>query len=259
MSFVANRMASSSAKRRRFAQVIARSRTQIGARFEDNRLAPPSECGAAGFTLLELLIAMTLLGFILALLFGGLRLGSRSWDAGELRSERSTHLSLVQGFMRRELSQVYPFRWKKKVNPELAFAGESGKLRFVAPVAARLGPGGLYLVSLEFVRDTDGGQLVMKRSIPEPDSADFNALDGAEKLVLAEQVESVNFSYFGPETKDADPQWQDKWDSTTLLPYLIRVRLKFSNGRDWPDLVVSPLVGPETGCMWDAKVSRCVN
>ena len=37
-----------------------------------------------GFTLLELLIAITLLGLILVLLFGGLRLGMRSWDAGQL-------------------------------------------------------------------------------------------------------------------------------------------------------------------------------
>ncbi len=214
---------------------------------------------AAGFTLLELLIALTLLGFILALLFGGLRLGSRSWDAGELRSEQSTHLALVQGFLRRELSQVYPFRWKKKVNSELAFAGESNRLRFVAPIAARLGPGGLYLVSLEQVRDKDGSQLVLKRSIPEPDSGDFNELDNAEKVVLAEQVESVSFAYYGAETKDAEPLWSDKWDNPKLLPYLIRIRVKFSNGRDWPDLVAPALIGPDTGCMWDSKVNRCVN
>ena len=215
----------------------------------------------SGFTLLELLIAMTLLGFILTLLFGSMRLGSRSWDAGEQRSSNSTHLALVQGFLRRELTQIYPFRWKKKVNTELAFEGESNKLRFVAPIAVRLGPGGLYLVSLEQVRDKDGSQLVMKRRIPESDSSDFSALDSIEDkdnlVVLAEQVEAVNFAYFGAETKDAEPQWQDKWDNAKLLPYLIRIRVKFSNGRNWPDLVVSPLVGPDTGCMWDDKTNRC--
>ena len=218
-------------------------------------------CGnaASGFTLIELLIAMTLLGFILALLFSGLRLGSRSWDAGELRAANSTHLALVQGFLRRELNQIYPFRWKKKANTELAFAGESNKLRFVAPIAARLGPGGLYLVGLEQVQDKDGNQLVMKRSIPEPESVDFSALDSAESVVLAENVEAVSFSYFGAETKDAEPQWQDKWDDPKLLPYLIRLRLKFSNGREWPDLVVPLLIGPQTGCAWDPKTNRCVN
>ena len=36
--------------------------------------------GAAGFTLVELLVAMTLLGFLTVLLFGGLRFGTRAWE-----------------------------------------------------------------------------------------------------------------------------------------------------------------------------------
>lgn len=215
----------------------------------------------SGFTLLELLIAITLLGFILALLFGGMQLGARSWDAGELRSGHTAHLALVQGFLRRELNQAYPYRWKKKVDTELAFAGESNRLRFVAPIAARLGPGGLYLLSIELAASDDGGQLIMKRVIPEHDTGDFKALDDAEaeKDVLADKVESVTFAYFGAETKEAEPQWLDKWDNPKVLPYLIRIRVKFSNGREWPDLVVPPLIGNDTGCMWDSKTNRCVS
>lgn len=215
---------------------------------------------AGGFTLLELLIAITLLGFILALLFGGMRLASRSWDAGELHSGHSTHLSLLQGFFRRELSQIHPYRWKKKTATEMAFTGEPTRLRFVAPIAARLGPGGLYLVSLEQVRDGESSQLVMRRAIPESDSGDFTALENAEKVVLAEQVETLAFSYYGAESKDAEPRWSDKWANPTLLPYLIRIRIRFNNARSWPDLVVAPQIGGDASedpaCKW---VPGCVN
>jgi prepilin-type N-terminal cleavage/methylation domain-containing protein len=34
----------------------------------------------AGLTLLELLVAITLLGLLMAALFGGLRLGARAWE-----------------------------------------------------------------------------------------------------------------------------------------------------------------------------------
>jgi general secretion pathway protein J len=212
----------------------------------------------AGFTLLELLIAMVLLAFILALLFAGMRLGARSWDAGELRAENTTHLALLQGFLRRTLSQVAPYHWKKKVDADLAFAGEAESVNLVAPIAVRLGPGGLYLLRL----DLDGDQLVMRRAIPESDSTDFTALDDAEKVVLAEHVEAVSFAYFGAETKDAEPAWLDRWenrDTPQRLPYLIRVRVKFNNGRIWPDLVVATLIGPDTGCVWDSTANRCVN
>lgn len=216
---------------------------------------------AGGFTLLELLIAITLLGFILSLLFGGMQLGARSWDAGERKSGQAAHMTLVQEFLRRELSQVYPYRWKKKPTPELAFVGEANRVRFVAPIAARLGYGGLYLVSLEQIDDRDGKRLVIKRSIPDADSADFSALDDAEvdKDVLEEKVESVTIDYFGAETNEVAPQWVDKWDQVKVLPYLIRVRVKLADGRVWPDLVVPPLIGMGTGCMWDSKTNRCVN
>ncbi len=217
---------------------------------------------SAGFTLLELMIAMALLGFILALLFGGMRLGARSWDAGELRAENTTRMALLQEFLRRELSQATPYRWKKKTDANLAFIGEPHSMKLVAPIAVRLGPGGLYLISLELVQHRDGAQLVMKRTIPESDSGDFTALDAAEKVVLAEQAEALDFAYYGAETKDAEPQWFDKWesrDNQQRLPYLIRVRIKFSNGSVWPDLVVAPLVGPDTGCVWDSSANRCVS
>ncbi|MEO6422064.1 MAG: prepilin-type N-terminal cleavage/methylation domain-containing protein [Candidatus Nitrotoga sp.] len=216
----------------------------------------------AGFTLLELLIAMSLLGLILALLFGGMRLGARSWEAGEIHAENSTHLALLQGFLRRELSQVTPFIWKKKADMNLAFIGEPDSIKMVAPIAVRLGAGGLFLISLELSRDNEVGQLVMRRAIPDADSVDFTALENVEKVVLAEHVKEVSFAYFGAETKDGEPQWRDQWgnkDSQQRLPYLIRVRVKFSNGRVWPDLVVAPLIGSDTGCVWDSSASKCVS
>lgn len=97
---------------------------------------------AAGFTLLELLIAMSLLGFILALLFAGMRLGARSWDAGEALAEKSAHMAALQGFLRRELAQAVPYKWKKKPDMNLAFIGQPGFIRLVAPISVRSGPGG---------------------------------------------------------------------------------------------------------------------
>ena len=213
-----------------------------------------------GFTLLELLIGLVLIGMIMTLLFGGLHLASRSWDAGELRSESSDHVSLLQGFLRRELRQTYPYRWRKKTDTEMAFAGRSDRVRFVAPIVAQLGPGGLYLVSLELVRDSESGELVLRRAVPEPDSGDFTALDNAEKVVLAKHVDTLAFSYYGAASKDVAPSWSDTWTNTTLLPTLIRVRIKFSNAQSWPDLVVAPKIAggadEDPACKW---VPGCVN
>ena len=51
----------------------------------------------SGFTLLELLIGLALLGLILALMFGGLRLGIKSWDSGALASEEMARIRVFEG------------------------------------------------------------------------------------------------------------------------------------------------------------------
>ncbi len=210
-----------------------------------------------GFTLLELLIGMVLLGMILTLLFGGLRLGSRSWDSGDKRADDSTQLRAIQSFMRRELSQAYPLRWKKEADARLAFAGASDALRFVAPLPAQASGGGLYLLGLELENWEGGQRLIMKRALPSPAAKDFTSLEQGEKSVLADNVEKMSISYFGGATPESEPGWQGKWDDLLRLPLLVRIRVKLSDGRDWPDLVVPLIV--EKGCAWSSFYMRCMN
>lgn len=216
----------------------------------------------SGFTLLEMLIALSLLGFILALLFAGMRLGARSWDAGEALVEKSAHMASLQGFLRRGLSQAVPYKWKNKPDMNLAFIGQPGYIRLVAPISVRSGPGGLFLIGLDLVQNDNRGQLVMRTAMPDQTMLDFSALTNTQGVVLADHVEEISFAYFGADSKDTEPYWRDQWGSLNTqqrLPLLIRVRARFSDGRAWPDLVVAPLVGPDTSCMWDILLNRCVS
>ena len=45
--------------------------------------------GAAGFTLLELLIALAIVGALLAIAFGGLRMAISAWTRGDDRAEHA--------------------------------------------------------------------------------------------------------------------------------------------------------------------------
>lgn len=196
-----------------------------------------------GFTLIELLIAMTLLAFILTLLFAGLRLGSRSWDAAELRTSEGERLRVAHGVIRNELSQAYPMKWKNVVDAGIAFSGESGAVKFMAPLPVRIGEGGLYLLSIGLENNGDGARLVMKRHVPAAEDKDFSALDAGETTVLAEQVDKLSISYFGAENEQAEPQWVEQWANSLRLPLLVKVRLSEKNGRDWPELIVALVAG----------------
>lgn len=212
-----------------------------------------------GFTLLELLIGMVLLGLILTLLFGGLRLGARSWDSGDKRADESAQLRAIQGFLRRELSQVFPLRWKKEADTRLAFVGSPEALNFVAPLPAQVSGGGLYLLGLELEKGEQGELLVMKRAVVNPAAKDFSELAAGEKSVLADEVESMAIAYFGAATAESEPGWQEKWDDPQHLPQLVRIQVKLKNGHEWPYLVVPLIVSGDTACRWDSFHKRCVD
>lgn len=198
----------------------------------------------AGFTLLELLISITLLGFILVLLFGGLRLGVRSWDAVQQKVDILNSVRSIEGFLRREMEMTYPYRWKGALGQPLAFVGERHKISFVSQLPGRIGTGGLYAVSLELEQKIGGQRLVWRHVPLMPTMQDFSSLAQGSEMVLASSelnsVDDVWLSYFGSVAENTVPTWLDGWDSKTRLPALIRIQVKFASGAEWPDFVVAP-------------------
>lgn len=190
-----------------------------------------------GFTLLELVVAITLMALILAALYGGMRLGINSWDAGEQRAEATNRLRLTQEFLRRLLTLSVPaFRANEQQERVVTFAGDSAQISFVAPLLAQFGQGGLHLMQIY----ADNGRLMLRWHPYLP--ADLEA-GTAQEAVLLEGVSAVEWGYFGAEKlaapEEAVPStWQDAWTQTSFRPSLVRLNLNMQ-GQTWPDLVVA--------------------
>ncbi|MEI2783234.1 MAG: type II secretion system protein GspJ [Candidatus Competibacter sp.] len=190
----------------------------------------------AGFTLLELVVAITLMGLILVVLYGGLRLGLNGTDSGEQRAEASNRLRLVQEFLRRQLAQsMTVYRTNDQQEKVVVFAGQPNGIEFVAPMLTQLGQGGLYRIRI----DAGDGRLRMRWRLYQ---ADDPAAGEERETVLLEGVSAMEWAYFGPE-RDNDqepPRWRSDWASTERRPLLVRLNLA-QQGEPWPDLV-APLV-----------------
>lgn len=61
-----------------------------------------------GFTLLELLVALTVLGVLMVLMFGGLRFGARVWESGDASLRAMAEMQTAAGLIRRQISQAMP-------------------------------------------------------------------------------------------------------------------------------------------------------
>ncbi len=216
--------------------------------------------GARGFTLLETVIALTLLAVMLAMLFAGLRMGIRAWDAGSGRGDRADQALLTWSFVRKELTAAFPWRFKDPLAVKLAFRGERERLRFVSMRPAEIGGGGLAFVSFEFepARGTsEPGRLVMRRAFAAAGHTDFSAVEAAEKFTILEAVSTVRFEYFGAENDATSPAWSDRWEFPQRLPSHVRLKVKLGE-EPLPDMVVAMRLGEEAGCYESSFQRICV-
>lgn len=63
---------------------------------------------ANGFTLIEMLIAITLLGVMVTLLFGSLRIAAQSWHSGETKIDQVNRKAVVYQFFKHHLGSARP-------------------------------------------------------------------------------------------------------------------------------------------------------
>ena len=214
---------------------------------------------AAGFTLVEVVIAMALLAAIMAMLYSGLTFALRSWDAGDASGRRVADRRLGENFLRREMTEMFPMRWKDATTVKFAFEGEHDRLRFVSARPPGIQQGGLALVGLEVGqgREPRTRNLLMRRALPDDEAVSFAPLDKAEPLLLIANVDSIELYYFGAEGDFTEPRWTESWTYGNQMPLLVKLRVKTADGRVLPDFVIRVALGVEAGCLESSFQRGC--
>lgn len=198
--------------------------------------------GERGFTLMELLIALTLFAVLMTALVGGLGFGARVWEKSDDRLEARSQLDIVHGFLRQRLEEALPAsEVDEAARRQPLFSGEPERLRLASFMPDSLGEG-IFLLELSLRRrpgDEETSDLIL-RWRPWPEAS---AQDVGERVIL-DDVDGLDIAYFGADEGQATATWRDRWQERPLLPALIRIDLQFSagDGRRWRPLVVSPMV-----------------
>lgn len=217
-----------------------------------------------GFTLVELLIALALIGLITLLLFSGLRLGSRTWEAVDVAAEQIGGLRLAHGFLTRTLAQAQIANATVDAVSVAIFGGDAEQIEFVAPLSQHVGIPGLYVLRLTLEDTRDAQSLVLTRWLlhPEilagndevppweplakdetgsPDALDseLDTADGAfGRTLILEHVAVFEVRYYGIADEETEPDWHEDWFGQSSLPTRIRIRLT-TTAQTWPDLVIA--------------------
>jgi general secretion pathway protein J len=219
--------------------------------------------GDAGFTLLELLVAMTLLAMVFGLIAGGIGFGAAVWEKGGASAKRAGDLQTAHRVLRGRIEAMQPHRRpREKRQALLPFAvdGKAEALVFVAPPPAELAPPGLYRYRIAIEGSGRDRSLTLAWRRLQPDLRDFDAdadtgsggggdADGKDKdtsgsVVLMDGIAGGRIDYFGAIRPKDPEEWQDRWEDAPRLPALVRLTLEFDDAdpRQWPPLIVAPMV-----------------
>jgi general secretion pathway protein J len=205
----------------------------------------------SGFTLVELLVAMTLLGFLTVLLFGGLRFGTRSWDYAQRSFGDDRMIAGAQETLLRELQQAYPLPVStNESDVHVAFDGTAHELRWLS--AASTATGAMTLHRLFEAGDDRA------RSVAMSSRAELALGPWERPRHLLDGVAAFAFDYYGQRRGEKSARWDGSWRDQPTLPSLVRVRVLFQDKRRaWPDLVVAPRILGDAGCVLNTITDDC--
>lgn len=198
-----------------------------------------------GFTLVELLVALVILGLVMLIVGETMRYawGARAMMLG--RSDGAQALVLARDLVRRQLERAQ--RLPVGEGERLAFEGDARRLRFVNTTPPwRAGPA-WQLWELAIAREPEGGRQLLLRQAPLARiRPGFAPLAEAPARLLARVDGPLAFAYFGTQRAGEPPRWLDAWTDPTRLPLAVGLAAQGDPG--WPDLVVRLLVEAGAAC-----------
>lgn len=200
-----------------------------------------------GFTLLEVMLAMTLLSIMMVLLFSAMRISVQSWEAGEGRIAQVNETTQVYRFFQRHLTTARPL-WSEVVEAERAFSfqGSSSALQFVSDFPASAARPGLQQFELKLIRQ-DNGKAIEVTMTPFFAPADGEAWQ-PEVAILLDHVDNFQLAYFGRDEGTGTSYWQDDWLDRNTLPALVEITIERNNEVFWPAMVIAvKMAQPTTG------------
>jgi general secretion pathway protein J len=193
---------------------------------------------ADGFTLLELIIAMALIGMALALGFSALRLAARSMESTDRLVNDLEELRVARAVVQRQLSQALPLR-ESLTERQVNFHGEIQQVEFIAPAPSQ-GERmvGLYRYRLRMATKGETQGLLLEYQPYEP-GPPRDWPPSAESTLLVSNIKECEFSYFGIDQGEV-AEWQTRWSRVERMPRMVRVAmLRGAEGTTPLELVVA--------------------
>ncbi|MBS0507003.1 MAG: prepilin-type N-terminal cleavage/methylation domain-containing protein [Proteobacteria bacterium] len=187
----------------------------------------------AGFTLLELLIALAITTAVVALVFAGFGVIGRTEERNQRLIDRAERMLVTSQWLGRKMDTLRQLSLQVNGSFVSFFSGNAAGAMWVAPLPERGESGGLYVFRATPLRHDDGSVDLSMEVLPYTGALMQLDWNQAEKAVLLRDLRTLQWHYQDGRTG----QWVQQWDNATGF-YPSRVKLELADAQgDWPPLV----------------------
>jgi general secretion pathway protein J len=172
--------------------------------------------GERGFTLLELVISITLIGIIALIIAGATRLGFRSVDSGERKIEYLERMRSSLSLITSQIQSQIPLTFDEEGSRKYYFKGDRDSLIFPTTYSLTGGERGYVLAAYRVVPGDRGKQILYLKE------SGIGMANGTETKLL-DVFDAISFEYFYKEPAAEQGSWVPQWTNETLMPDKIRV------------------------------------
>jgi general secretion pathway protein J len=193
----------------------------------------------SGFTLLEMLVALVVLGFLVIGLTQGVRASLALWQAQRHRLMETADLDAMARMLRVLLTRMLPLPTGESASSSNRVAvtkGSADRFAFVGDLPTGFGTTRRVDITLGLSH-----QSLVLFWTPHRHEHRTGPPQTLTETELVQGVERFELAYWGALAPGQPAAWQAQWDNPEP-PDLIRLRLFFAKGdrRRWPDLIAAP-------------------
>jgi general secretion pathway protein J len=209
-----------------------------------------------GFTLIEVLVALTLLSLLAIGVLSTLRI-TQSIESRTRVLERSVQdVVVTPQFLRGAIGMAYPtLSGGEAVGIDVGLKGDDRELLVLTTVGRGASYPGLQRLQIRLEPASKTGESVLVAYVSPDLGGDFSEPPRRSREVLLTGVKSAEWSYQGGGREDS---WARTW-SAPRLPRLVRLRLRFAGAkaRPWPELIMATRITNDANCEFDVVSQGC--
>ena len=180
-----------------------------------------------GFTLIEVMVSLAIVGLIMMFMFSGLSVGMDTWERSSRKISEIEDRLRVEQLLRRQLGLAWPHEFVDDTGAFVLFSGDTANLEFVSQYSLIDGP--IELRKIDY--SIDEGRFAYREHFLF--GYDPNEIYDDTSHLLA-SFEVAEFRYLGAD-QDGQPEWKQVWERGSGLPRAVEIRID-------GDYLIVPLV-----------------